>query len=98
MDDGMGTPENVASRIVVQASDASADVTGQAIGIGGDKLALWSHPQEKATDYTDGGWSADAIARSWTTGVGAEPESYGIPMPAIPAMPAAPAVPAGTGA
>ena len=83
-DEGMGTPEDVASLIVFLASDASAEVTGQAIGIGGDKLALWSHPQEKATAYADGGWSADAIAESWATGVGVEPETYGIPMPAVP--------------
>jgi NAD(P)-dependent dehydrogenase (short-subunit alcohol dehydrogenase family) len=84
-DEGMGTPEDVASLIVFLASDASAQVTGQAIGIGGDKLALWSHPQEKATAYADGGWSADAIAEAWATGVGAEPETFGIPMPAAPA-------------
>jgi 3-oxoacyl-[acyl-carrier protein] reductase len=70
---------------VFLASDASAGVTGQAIGIGGDRLALWSHPQEKATAFADGGWTADAIAESWATGVGAEPETYGIPMPAVPA-------------
>jgi NAD(P)-dependent dehydrogenase (short-subunit alcohol dehydrogenase family) len=84
-DEGMGTPEDVASLIVFLASDASAGVTGQAIGIGGDRLALWSHPQEKATAFADGGWTADAIAESWATGVGAEPETYGIPMPAVPA-------------
>ena len=83
-DEGMGTPEDVASLIVFLASDASAEVTGQAIGIGGDKLALWSHPQEKATAYADGGWSADDIAESWATGVGAEPETFGIPMPSAP--------------
>jgi 3-oxoacyl-[acyl-carrier protein] reductase len=83
-DEGMGTPEDVASLIVFLASDASADVTGQAIGIGGDKLALWAHPTEKTVAYADGGWSADAIAESWSTGVGAEPESFGIPMPAVP--------------
>ena len=83
-DEGMGTPEDVASLILFLASDASAEVTGQAIGIGGDKLALWSHPQEKATAYADGGWSADAIAESWSGGVGAEPETFGIPLPTAP--------------
>lgn len=83
-DEGMGTPEDVASLLVFLASDASAEVTGQAIGIGGDKLALWAHPKEKATAYADGGWSADAIAASWASGVGAEPESYGIPLPEAP--------------
>ncbi|WP_055480085.1 SDR family oxidoreductase [Sphaerimonospora mesophila] len=83
-DEGMGTVEDVASLIVFLASDASADVTGQAIGIGGDRLALWSHPAEKAVAFADGGWTADAIAASWKSGVGAEPETYGIPAPAAP--------------
>ncbi|MEU7856119.1 SDR family NAD(P)-dependent oxidoreductase [Nonomuraea sp. NPDC049141] len=80
-DEGLGTVEDVAGLIVYLASDASAGVTGQAIGVGGDKLALWSHPAEKAVAYADGGWSADAIAASWHTTVGAEPETYGIPAP-----------------
>ncbi|WP_433496557.1 SDR family oxidoreductase [Sphaerimonospora sp. CA-214678] len=83
-DEGMGTVEDVASLIVFLASDASADVTGQAIGIGGDRLALWSHPAEKAVAFADGGWTAEAIAASWKSGVGAEPETYGIPAPAAP--------------
>ncbi|MGP3911496.1 SDR family oxidoreductase [Nonomuraea sp. 10N515B] len=83
-DEGLGTVEDVAGLIVYLASDASAGVTGQAVGIGGDKLALWSHPQEKAVAYADGGWSADAIAASWEAGVGAEPETYGIPAPKAP--------------
>jgi 3-oxoacyl-[acyl-carrier protein] reductase len=87
--EGMGTPEDVAALVVYLASDASAGVTGQAIGIGGDKLALWSHPAEKASAYADGGWTADTIAESWDTGVGAEPETYGIPMPTLPDVAAA---------
>ncbi|MEW9528695.1 SDR family oxidoreductase [Microbispora sp. NPDC049125] len=82
--DGMGTVEDVAQLIVFLASDASADVTGQAIGIGGDKLALWAHPAEKAVAYADGGWKADAIAESWGMGVGAEPETVGVPAPKRP--------------
>lgn len=84
-DEGMGTVEDVAGLIVFLASDASAGVTGQAIGIGGDRLALWSHPAEKAVAFADGGWTADAIAESWQAGVGAEPETYGIPAPKAPA-------------
>lgn len=80
-DEGLGTVEDVASLIVFLASDASADVTGQAIGIGGDRLALWSHPAEKAVAYSQGGWSAEGIAESWSGGIGAEPETYGIPAP-----------------
>ncbi|MBP2708402.1 SDR family oxidoreductase [Microbispora sp. RL4-1S] len=83
-DEGLGTVEDVAPLVVYLASDASAHVTGQAVGIGGDRLALWSHPAEKAVAYADGGWTADAIATGWETGVGAEPETYGIPAPKIP--------------
>ena len=83
-DGGLGTVDDVASLIVFLASDVAEGVTGQAIGIGGDRLALWAHPQEKAVAFADGGWSPDAIAHSWHTGVGAEPESYGIPAPAAP--------------
>jgi NAD(P)-dependent dehydrogenase (short-subunit alcohol dehydrogenase family) len=61
-DEGFGTAEDVAGLLVYLASDESADVTGQAIGIGGDKLSRWSHPHEVAVAYAEGGWSADAIA------------------------------------
>jgi 3-oxoacyl-[acyl-carrier protein] reductase len=83
-DAGLGTVEDVTGLITFLASDAAADITGQAIGIGGDRLALWSHPAEKAVAFADGGWSASAIAAGWRTGVGAEPETYGIPAPPVP--------------
>jgi NAD(P)-dependent dehydrogenase (short-subunit alcohol dehydrogenase family) len=76
---GMGMPEDVAPLLVFLASDAAKDVTGQCIGLGGDKLSLWSHPQEIMAEYRDGGWTADAIAEVWPTSLGARLESYGIP-------------------
>ncbi|MFC8718514.1 SDR family oxidoreductase [Kitasatospora sp. NPDC057198] len=81
--EGFGTPEDVAPLVAYLASDAAAAVTGQCIGIGGDRLALWSHPQEVAVAYADGGWSADAIAAAWPVTVGRTPETYGIPVPRI---------------
>jgi NAD(P)-dependent dehydrogenase (short-subunit alcohol dehydrogenase family) len=76
---GMGMPEDVAPLLVFLASDAARDVTGQCIGLGGDKLSLWSHPQEIVAEYRDGGWTADAIAEIWPTSLGARLETYGIP-------------------
>jgi len=76
---GMGMPEDVAPLLVFLASDAAAEVTGQCIGLGGDKLALWSHPREISMAYREGGWTADAIAEMWSSSVGQTPESYGIP-------------------
>ncbi|HET6298054.1 MAG TPA: SDR family NAD(P)-dependent oxidoreductase [Kribbella sp.] len=84
-DEGLGTVEDVAALIVYLASAESQEVTGQAIGIGGDRLALWSHPQEKAVAFAAGGWTPDAIATTWHTGVGANPETFGIPAPTPPA-------------
>jgi len=57
-----GTPEDVAGLVVFLASDDSAGITGQCIGIGGDRLSLWSHPTEIRSAFLDGGWTADAIA------------------------------------
>ena len=82
--EGMGSVEDVTGLIVFLASDASAGITGQAIGIGGDKLSVWSHPSEVALEYSDGGWSADDIAAAWGEGVGKAMQTYGIPMPANP--------------
>ena len=63
---GFGTPEDAAGLVAFLASDAAAGITGQAIGIGGDRLALWSHPTEVVVEFADGtGWSADAVAAIW---------------------------------
>lgn len=64
-DHALGTPEDVAALIVWLASDAAAGVTGQAIGIGGDRLTLYSHPKVLRTMDADGGWSAAGIGRAW---------------------------------
>ena len=42
---GFGTADDVAGLVAFLASDAAAGITGQAIGIGGDRLQLWSHPR-----------------------------------------------------
>jgi NAD(P)-dependent dehydrogenase (short-subunit alcohol dehydrogenase family) len=84
-DPGLGTVDDVTGLITFLASDAAAGITGQAIGVGGDRLALWSHPAEKTVAFAEGGWTAEAIAAQWPTGVGAEPETYGIPAPPAPA-------------
>ena len=64
---GMGTPTDAAGVVSFLASDQAAEITGQAFSVGGDRLAIWSHPQLTATDYHDGGWTADAIAAQWTS-------------------------------
>ncbi len=76
-----GTPEDCAGLVVFLASDQAATITGQCIGIGGDRLSLWSHPTEVRSAFKDGGWDADAIAEAFSTTVGGRLESYGIAPP-----------------
>ncbi|HEX5204541.1 MAG TPA: SDR family NAD(P)-dependent oxidoreductase [Actinoplanes sp.] len=83
-DEGLGSVDDVTGLVVFLASGASHGITGQAIGVGGDRLALWAHPREKSVAFRDGGWSAAAIAAGWASGFGSELETYGIPAPKPP--------------
>jgi NAD(P)-dependent dehydrogenase (short-subunit alcohol dehydrogenase family) len=83
--EGFGTPADAAGLVVFLASDAAAGITGQAIGIGGDRLSLWSHPGEVVIAYAESGWSPDAIAATWATSLGRDPQTYGIRAPQEPA-------------
>ena len=61
---GIGTPEDVAPLVVFLASDAAKGITGQALGIGGDRLSLWTHPSETEIRQAPGGWTAEGIAET----------------------------------
>ncbi|MFI0448454.1 SDR family NAD(P)-dependent oxidoreductase [Actinomadura sp. 6N118] len=95
--EGFGTADDCAALVPFLASDAAREITGQCVGIGGDKLTLWSHPQEVSVAYADGGWTPDTIAAAWPTSVGREPQTVGIPAPVFP-EPASPADPTTPGA
>ncbi|CCK26165.1 3-oxoacyl-[acyl-carrier-protein] reductase [Streptomyces davaonensis JCM 4913] len=82
--EGFGTPEDCAALVPFLASAAAREITGQCIAIGGDKVALWSHPQEISTAYADGGWTPETLADAWSASVGAELQSVGIPAPKLP--------------
>ena len=79
----VGMPEDSASLIVFLASEAAAGITGQAIGIGGDRLSMWSHSGEVASALRDGGWSADDIAESWEATLGGAIQPFGVTMPPL---------------
>jgi len=74
----VGMPEDCAGLLVFLASAAGAGVSGQAIGIGGDRLSVWSHPAEVAFELREGGWTAEAIAERWDEVVAPALQSYGI--------------------
>ena len=79
----IGTPADSAALVVFLASDAAAKVTGQAIGIGGDRLSMWSHPTEVAAAFSEGGWTPEQIAESWAATVGAAEQTYGVELPPL---------------
>jgi 3-oxoacyl-[acyl-carrier protein] reductase len=81
---GFGTSDDVAGLIAYLASDAAADVTGQALGVGGDRLQLWSHPEPVVTAYREGGWTYDALAADFAAGFGADLQSVGETFPPLP--------------
>ncbi|MBD8042823.1 SDR family oxidoreductase [Arthrobacter sp. Sa2BUA2] len=62
---GFGTAEDVAGLIAFLASEDAAGITGQAIGVGGDRLQLWSHPEAVASEYRDGGWTYQDLAAAF---------------------------------
>jgi NAD(P)-dependent dehydrogenase (short-subunit alcohol dehydrogenase family) len=79
----IGMPEECAPLVVFLASDAAAGVTGQALGIGGDRLSLYSHPAELVAELRDGGWTAEEIAARWDDAFSASQQPYGIQLPAL---------------
>jgi NAD(P)-dependent dehydrogenase (short-subunit alcohol dehydrogenase family) len=62
----LGTPDEVAGLVVFLASVRAGEVNGQVLGLGGDRLALWSHPDEAVTVFAEGGWDAPAIEAAWS--------------------------------
>jgi 3-oxoacyl-[acyl-carrier protein] reductase len=81
---GFGTADDVAGLIAFLASDAAAGITGQAIGVGGDRLQLWSHPEPVLDAYHEGGWSAEALERELPTLLEGRLQSVGESFPDLP--------------
>jgi NAD(P)-dependent dehydrogenase (short-subunit alcohol dehydrogenase family) len=82
---GFGTAQDAAGLVAFLASEAAAGISGQAVGIGGDRLALWSHPTEVVVEFADGtGWSADAIADVWPEKFAASLQTVGQQLPEPP--------------
>lgn len=90
---GFGTSSDVAGLIAYLSSDEAQSVTGQAIGIGGDRLQLWSHPDAVESAYSTGGWSYEKLQQQFESLFGDKQQSIGEEFPPLPpqfaSMPAA---------
>lgn len=81
---GFGSAKDVAGLITYLASDAAAGITGQAIGVGGDRLQVWSHPEPVVTAFHDNGWTADDLIAEFNGDLGGNLQSVGEKFPALP--------------
>lgn len=80
---GFGTSDDVAGLVAYLATDAAANITGQAIGVGGDRLQIWSHPEPVLTSYHEGGWSVEALDAEFAE-IAAHQQSVGESFPPLP--------------
>jgi 3-oxoacyl-[acyl-carrier protein] reductase len=81
---GFGTADDVAGLVAFLASDAAAGITGQAIGAGGDRLQVWTHPDAAATEYREGGWGYTDLVENFDSLFGDKLQGYGeefLPLP-----------------
>ena len=69
--------ENLVRLVAFLASDAAAGVTGQAIGAGGDRLQLWTHPEAAATEFREGGWGYQDLVENFGALFGDKLQSVG---------------------
>lgn len=81
---GFGTAADVAGLIAYLASDAAQNVTGQAIGVGGDRMQLWSHPEPIISEYHDGGWDYQTLHNEFDARLGDKQQSVGEKFPELP--------------
>ncbi|MBN9605355.1 MAG: SDR family oxidoreductase [Actinomycetales bacterium] len=81
---GFGTADDVAGLVAFLSSDAAAGITGQVVGVGGDRLQLWSHPEAVFGEYREGGWSYDALVETLPGLLEGRLQSVGESFPELP--------------
>lgn len=79
----IGWPEDCAPLVVFLASEMAAGITGQAIGIGGDRLTLYAHSSELSHQLRDGGWDVESIADAWQSSFAALAQPSGVTLPPL---------------
>ncbi|GAB3179938.1 SDR family oxidoreductase [Nesterenkonia halophila] len=81
---GFGSAADVSGVVAHLASDEASDISGQVIGVGGDRLQIFSHPRPVSTEYEDGGWTREAVARRLPALIAEHRQSVGETLPPLP--------------
>lgn len=63
---GFGRSDDVSPLVAFLSSERSKGINGQVLGIGGDRLQLWSHPNAVTTEYRQGGWDFESLGARLT--------------------------------
>ncbi|MFJ2619829.1 SDR family NAD(P)-dependent oxidoreductase [Glutamicibacter sp. NPDC087344] len=82
---GFGSAEDVAGIIAFLASDEAQNINGQAIGVGGDRLQIWTHPEAAVTEFHEGGWDYATLQAEFTERFAGSQQSVGEKFPEMPA-------------
>ena len=82
---GFGTAADVAGVIAFLSSDAAEGITGQAVGVGGDRLQVWSHPEPVVQEFHDGGWDYATMQSEGKAILEGNKQSVGERFPELPA-------------
>ena len=81
---GFGTAADVAGLIAYLASEEAAGISGQAIGAGGDRLQVFSHPRPVVTEYREGGWTFEALREQFPAILEGNLQPVGEKLPPLP--------------
>lgn len=81
---GFGTVQDATGIIAYLASDEAADISGQAIGVGGDRLQIWTHPEAVVSEFEPGGWTYEALQNRMPEVIDGKLQSVGEKFPPLP--------------
>lgn len=81
---GFGKVSDVAGIVAYLASDEAAGINGQVIGVGGDRIQLYSHPTPVVTEYAEGGWTYEKLAEQFNGLVEGKLQPVGEKFPPLP--------------
>jgi NAD(P)-dependent dehydrogenase (short-subunit alcohol dehydrogenase family) len=66
-------PDRITPLAIFLASDAARKITGQVIGVGGDKVSLFPQPRPVRSATREGGWTPETLAAAWNSALGMDP-------------------------